>query len=95
MEGFTVNPIRLGNPATGLPKHQSVNFWVLQGKSPVCPPDRHDLVEEIRGSPTCFLQLPRKVFLSMADQMGAKGIERHGDSTGRLEAIGWPRNRSL
>jgi hypothetical protein len=27
------------------------------------------------------------LFLSMADQMGAKGIKRHGDSTGRLEAI--------
>lgn len=28
------------------------------------------------------------LFLSMADQMGARGIEKHGDSTGRLEAIG-------
>ncbi len=28
------------------------------------------------------------LFLSMADRMGAQGIERHGDSTGRLEAIG-------
>ena len=28
------------------------------------------------------------LFLSMADRMGAKGIERHGDSTGRLQAIG-------
>ena len=27
------------------------------------------------------------LFLSMADRMGARGIERHGDSTGRLEAI--------
>jgi hypothetical protein len=27
------------------------------------------------------------LFLSMADRMGAKGIERHGDSTGRLEII--------
>jgi hypothetical protein len=27
------------------------------------------------------------LFLSMADRMGAKGIEKHGDSTGRLEAI--------
>jgi hypothetical protein len=23
----------------------------------------------------------------MADQMGVKGLKRHGDSTGRLEAI--------
>ncbi|HXF09676.1 MAG TPA: DUF1552 domain-containing protein, partial [Desulfuromonadaceae bacterium] len=28
------------------------------------------------------------LFLSMADQMGARGIEKHGDSTGRLEALG-------
>jgi hypothetical protein len=27
------------------------------------------------------------LFLSMADRMGAKGIERHGDSTGRLTII--------
>ena len=27
------------------------------------------------------------LFLSMADRMGAKGIERHGDSTGRLREI--------
>jgi hypothetical protein len=27
------------------------------------------------------------LFLSMADRMGAKGIERHGDSTGRLTDI--------
>ncbi len=27
------------------------------------------------------------LFLSMADRMGAKGIEKHGDSTGRLEDI--------
>jgi hypothetical protein len=27
------------------------------------------------------------LFLSMADRMGAQGIEKHGDSTGRLEAI--------
>ncbi len=27
------------------------------------------------------------LFLSMADRLGAKGIERHGDSTGRLEII--------
>jgi hypothetical protein len=27
------------------------------------------------------------LFLSMADRMGAKGIEKHGDSTGRLEAL--------
>ena len=25
------------------------------------------------------------MFLSMADRMGAPGIEKHGDSTGRLE----------
>ena len=25
------------------------------------------------------------LFLSMADRMGAQGIEKHGDSTGRLE----------
>jgi hypothetical protein len=28
------------------------------------------------------------LFLSMADGMGAEGIERHGDSTGRLRGIG-------
>ncbi len=28
------------------------------------------------------------LFLSMADRMGAQGVEKHGDSTGRLEAIG-------
>ena len=28
------------------------------------------------------------LLLSMADRMGAKGIERHGDSTGRFEGIG-------
>ncbi len=28
------------------------------------------------------------LFLSMADQMGAQGIAKHGDSTGRLEAVG-------
>src|SRR4051812_10404057 len=28
------------------------------------------------------------LLLSMADRMGAKGVERHGDSTGRFEAIG-------
>jgi hypothetical protein len=28
------------------------------------------------------------LFLSMADLMGAKGIEKHGDSTGRLEVVG-------
>jgi hypothetical protein len=27
------------------------------------------------------------LFLSMADRIGAKGIEKHGDSTGRLEEI--------
>jgi hypothetical protein len=27
------------------------------------------------------------LFLSMADRMGAQGVEKHGDSTGRLEAI--------
>jgi len=27
------------------------------------------------------------LFLTMADRMGAQGIEKHGDSTGRLEAI--------
>ncbi len=27
------------------------------------------------------------LFLSMSDRMGAQGIEKHGDSTGRLEAI--------
>jgi hypothetical protein len=27
------------------------------------------------------------LFLSMADRMGTKGIEKHGDSTGRLEAV--------
>jgi hypothetical protein len=27
------------------------------------------------------------LFLSMADRMGAKGLERHGDSTGRLTVI--------
>jgi hypothetical protein len=27
------------------------------------------------------------LLLSMADRMGAKGVERHGDSTGRFEAI--------
>jgi hypothetical protein len=27
------------------------------------------------------------LFLSMADRMGATGIERHGDSTGRLTII--------
>jgi hypothetical protein len=27
------------------------------------------------------------LFLSMADRMGAAGLERHGDSTGRLAAI--------
>lgn len=27
------------------------------------------------------------LFLSMADRMGAKGLERHGDSTGRLEDV--------
>ena len=27
------------------------------------------------------------LFLSMADQMGATTIKKHGDSTGRLEAI--------
>jgi hypothetical protein len=27
------------------------------------------------------------LFLTMSDQMGARGIEKHGDSTGRLEAI--------
>jgi len=27
------------------------------------------------------------LFLSMADRMGAKGIEKHGDSTGRIEDI--------
>jgi hypothetical protein len=27
------------------------------------------------------------LFLSMADRMGAKGIERHGDSTGRLTVV--------
>ena len=25
------------------------------------------------------------LFLSMADRMGARGVEKHGDSTGRLE----------
>ena len=28
------------------------------------------------------------LFLSMADRMGAQGFEKHGDSTGRLEAMG-------
>jgi len=28
------------------------------------------------------------LFLSLADRMGARGIEKHGDSTGRLEGIG-------
>ena len=28
------------------------------------------------------------LLLSMADRMGAKGVERHGDSTGRFDAIG-------
>ena len=28
------------------------------------------------------------LLLSMADRMGAHGLERHGDSTGRFEAIG-------
>jgi len=27
------------------------------------------------------------LFLSMADRMGAQGLERHGDSTGRLTVI--------
>jgi len=27
------------------------------------------------------------LFLSMADRMGAQGIEKHGDSTGRLEEV--------
>jgi hypothetical protein len=27
------------------------------------------------------------LYLSMADRMGAKGIEKHGDSTGRLEGV--------
>jgi hypothetical protein len=27
------------------------------------------------------------LFLSMADQMGTQGIDKHGDSTGRLTAI--------
>ena len=27
------------------------------------------------------------LFLSMADRMGVQGLERHGDSTGRLNAI--------
>jgi len=28
------------------------------------------------------------LFLSMSDRMGAQGLVKHGDSTGRLEAIG-------
>jgi hypothetical protein len=36
---------------------------------------------KMRGTPLTNL------FLSMADRMGAAGLERHGDSTGRLTAI--------
>ncbi len=32
--------------------------------------------------------LVTNLFLSMAERMGAHCIERHGDSTGRLTAIG-------
>jgi len=37
----------------------------------------------IKANPTPLTNL----FLSMADQMGAKGIENHGDSTGRFDSI--------
>jgi hypothetical protein len=37
----------------------------------------------VKTDPTPLTNL----FLSMADRMGAKGVEKHGDSTGRLEAI--------
>jgi hypothetical protein len=37
----------------------------------------------VKAGPTPLTNL----FLSMADRMGAKGIERHGDSTGRLTVL--------
>ena len=37
----------------------------------------------LKSKPTPLTNL----FLSMADRMGVQGIEKHGDSTGRLEAI--------
>jgi hypothetical protein len=37
----------------------------------------------IKSKPTPLTNL----FLSMADRMGVRGVEKHGDSTGRLEAV--------
>ncbi len=41
--------------------------------------------------PGCYTKLQKtpltNLFLTMADQMGAKGVEKHGDSTGRLSEV--------
>jgi hypothetical protein len=37
----------------------------------------------VKTKPTPLTNL----LLSMADRMGARGIEKHGDSTGRLEGV--------
>jgi len=37
----------------------------------------------VKAKPTPLINL----FQSLADQMGVKGIEKHGDSAGRFEAI--------